>query len=515
MNAEEKWKNYHSNLYDEEQVYVLLYEDGQKALFLPGGKEVFCLKKYQEELGKDYNRITLYLCTVTDYNISIGKDEVHVHDSDSNDEMGPPPSKFARLSNGSSSYIDIDKTYDDDGNTSCILQLKHDEELAKELEKQLNKPVDVAICKPDDECKDPSSVVKALEKRVDHSEQLSLVIRRGAPLTRVLSLWKREVSKKSPEKKLVVQYHGEEGVDNGAIAKEFLSEITKDIRRTMFPDGSPINSTYHVQNGNFKACGQIIAVSLAQGGQPPCFIDESVYDLLIDPDVDLKELDQEKYLTAKEKEMINSIKEDVSSHHEVIIDHGFTGVINQENIDEIVKSVVVCLVTRKNVFLKEFMAGLQLYGLASIIIHNPKACKSLLVQQDLQEAVTANDVFAMIQPEYSPLGTSRRNIEEKLIDFLQDFLFHLEDDSNIAGYQSALAWNYDDGEGDDLYCDMPNEKFEMAELTPAGVMQWLTGQNHKPLNGEILKVIAHFDHDCLSQNPKTQNLLSSSGSLFS
>jgi len=193
MNAEEKWKNYHSNLYDEEQVYVLLYEDGQKSLFLPGGKEVFCLKKYQEELGKDYNRITLYLCTVTDYNISIGKDEVHVHDSDSNDEMGPLPSKFARLSNGSSSYIDIDKTYDDDGNTSCILQIKHDEELAKELEKQLNKPVDVAICKPDDECKDPSSVVKALEKRVDHSEQLSLVIRRGAPLIKVLSLWKREV----------------------------------------------------------------------------------------------------------------------------------------------------------------------------------------------------------------------------------------------------------------------------------------------------------------------------------
>ena len=69
--AEEKWKAFYSNFYDENQTYLLLYEDGQKVLFLPGTSELFTLKRYQEELGKDYNRIYLYLCTNEDYNNTV------------------------------------------------------------------------------------------------------------------------------------------------------------------------------------------------------------------------------------------------------------------------------------------------------------------------------------------------------------------------------------------------------------------------------------------------------------
>ena len=43
--AEEKWKTYHSNLYDSSDSYHLLYEDGTRALFLPGPeKELFTLR---------------------------------------------------------------------------------------------------------------------------------------------------------------------------------------------------------------------------------------------------------------------------------------------------------------------------------------------------------------------------------------------------------------------------------------------------------------------------------------
>ena len=69
--ANEKWKSYNSNLYDDALCYELLYEGGQKALFLPGSNELFMLNRYHEELGKDYNRITLYLCTSQDYNRAI------------------------------------------------------------------------------------------------------------------------------------------------------------------------------------------------------------------------------------------------------------------------------------------------------------------------------------------------------------------------------------------------------------------------------------------------------------
>jgi hypothetical protein len=73
--AVEKWKAFYSHLYSESDDYVLLYENGEEALFLPGStKEFFSLERYQEELGKDYNRITLFLCTSFDYNISQGID---------------------------------------------------------------------------------------------------------------------------------------------------------------------------------------------------------------------------------------------------------------------------------------------------------------------------------------------------------------------------------------------------------------------------------------------------------
>ena len=55
--AEEKWKEFYSNFYDKNQTYLLLDEDGQKVLFLPWTSELFTLKRYQEELGKDYDRI--------------------------------------------------------------------------------------------------------------------------------------------------------------------------------------------------------------------------------------------------------------------------------------------------------------------------------------------------------------------------------------------------------------------------------------------------------------------------
>ena len=61
-----KWKAYQSNIYEEEKEYSLVYEDGTKALFLPGTKEFFTLKRYKEETGKDYKRIVLYLCTDDD-----------------------------------------------------------------------------------------------------------------------------------------------------------------------------------------------------------------------------------------------------------------------------------------------------------------------------------------------------------------------------------------------------------------------------------------------------------------
>ena len=59
-------------------------------------------------------------------------------------------------------------------------------------------------------------------------DQFFLVIRRGATLQRRLAIWNRQ-SKKSPKMKLMVHYAGEDGIDTGAVTKEYLSETISNI----------------------------------------------------------------------------------------------------------------------------------------------------------------------------------------------------------------------------------------------------------------------------------------------
>ena len=44
--------------------YMLSYDNGNEAMFMPGQtQDFFVLSKYREELGRDYRRIVLFLCT--------------------------------------------------------------------------------------------------------------------------------------------------------------------------------------------------------------------------------------------------------------------------------------------------------------------------------------------------------------------------------------------------------------------------------------------------------------------
>ena len=58
-----KWSAFHIDVIEITEEYVLLLSHCEEAQFLPGGKaKFFTLKMYKEELGKDYNKITLFLC---------------------------------------------------------------------------------------------------------------------------------------------------------------------------------------------------------------------------------------------------------------------------------------------------------------------------------------------------------------------------------------------------------------------------------------------------------------------
>ena len=185
-----------------------------------------------------------------------------------------------------------------------------------------------------------------------------------------------------------------------------------------------------------------------------------------------------------------------------IIEHGYTGRIDDDNSDQTIKSMIVSIVSRRLLCVNEFMKGLQLFGLAEAIQKYTEACKEIFIKGS--DKVGANYLFLLMFPEYSEDGTTLKQIEESIMDLLQDFLFSLEDDKIVSRYTEAMSSNDGNAEIADTAgsSEEGNEVFQAADLTPAGVIGWLTGQKHKPLNGELIAIQVKFDHNCLVRNPK-------------
>lgn len=296
---------------------------------------------------------------------------------------------------------------------------------------------------------------------------------------------------------------GENGIDSGAMSKEFLANAIPQMGAVMFPNGVPVDSAYNIQNGNFRSCGELAATSIVQGEPAPCFLEESAYNMIVRPDIEITDLDLEKHFTANDQQLFKNIKEDVQAHQDVIIENGYTGIINDAHKDDIIGTMMVSIIGRRSLYLKEFVEGLKLCGVLAAVRAHAEIAKPLFVRGEENRKVDANYLFSLMHPHYSSDGTSKRALEECIMDNLQDFLITLEDES-ICGYSEAIAWAVDDPTeqvAGDAAATEENSQFQMADLTPAGVLGWLTGQQHIPLNGESLEVSVNFDHSCMMRNP--------------
>ena len=148
------------------------------------------------------------------------------------------------------------------------------------------------------------------------------------------------------------------------------------------------------------------------------------------------------------------------------------------------------------------MKGLELYGLAEMLKQNPEAFKQYFVMGQAQP-VDANFLFSLMMPRYSVDGSTRKGIEECIMDNFQDFLNSLEDsDDKVSGHCEAASWNYiETEEGLELPAEQKDKEFQMADITVPGILGWLAGQRHRPKNGDPLSIYVNFYHDCLVRQP--------------
>ena len=161
--------------------------------------------------------------------------------------------------------------------------------------------------------------------------------------------------------------------------------------------------------------------------------------------------------------------------------------------------MLVSIVTKRLMYLKEFFLGLELFGFGSILKNNVELLKEFFVVTDNE--VDANFVLSALTANFSATGSKRRKDEELIIDYFQDMLINLED-GKVSGQSEPLAYLHGDKgiEGSIEFEDDTVASETTPDLSPAGMFKWLTGQRHKSLNGEKVEITVDFDHECLNRN---------------
>uniref|UniRef100_A0A3P8T319 HECT domain-containing protein n=1 Tax=Amphiprion percula TaxID=161767 RepID=A0A3P8T319_AMPPE len=145
---------------------------------------------------------------------------------------------------------------------------------------------------------------------------------------------------------------------------------------------------------------------------------------------------------------------------------GYTGIVSLENKDSMIRTVVLHSTMRVIPMLDQLRKGLQLYDLPKIMKTHQDLCLPLFVPGEDDEVCSAPHLY---RPVFSEIGSANHQKEVNIINFLQDYLQEIEDSGIPEG------------------------------LTVGRIMQWMTGQRHKPVLPSEKKdfvINMQFNHGC-------------------
>ncbi|XP_049450807.1 uncharacterized protein LOC125900079 [Epinephelus fuscoguttatus] len=203
-------------------------------------------------------------------------------------------------------------------------------------------PAQTAVFKP----KSTEDVLCFIEQQVDTSTEFKLCVDRENLPDRGILQWKRKKAA-SPASALKVVYIGEAGIDTGALRKEFLTDMVSGIEKRFFEGAgnqgkNPKYSLTDVDNENFRTVGEIMAVSLAQGGPPPAFLREWCYNFLCTGEVDLNSLSQEDVTDLESCLLISRVENSADAESlmllaDEIVSCGYTRQIKLDSKENIIR----------------------------------------------------------------------------------------------------------------------------------------------------------------------------------
>ncbi|KAJ7998256.1 hypothetical protein DPEC_G00220740 [Dallia pectoralis] len=242
---------------------------------------------------------------------------------------------------------------------------------------------------------------------------------------------------------------------------------------------SPRYSLTDLDKDFYKTVGQILSVSLAQGGPAPGFFSDWSYSYRCSGKMDQKAVNKEDMGDTQFKLLIDRVEsstdDTILELADEILSCGYTGVVSNENKESIIRAITLHAVLRLQPMLEQLREGMQLYGLLSIMKQYPEICRPLFVPEGVTK-VNAEFIMASIHPQRSEHGSTRHQVELEMMNFIQDFLYEIDMEQRHTDDQ-----------------DSPHQ------ITPARFLQWVTGQGHIPILPSEKREFAvrlRFNHDC-------------------
>ncbi|XP_076852371.1 G2/M phase-specific E3 ubiquitin-protein ligase-like [Brachyhypopomus gauderio] len=450
--AVKKMKDFNKDVKDGP--FLLLYPDGTEVINIPGTQRPFTLGAYKAEVGKPYQRITVFICLKRDFeevgNLSDLSDsdpeivfkkkpEFDVADTlpwEPLDESSPLQ-QVAETENYTNLFEPIVIDSEDDV-----------EDLTQDKEKDLSteEPVETNV--------QAHEIIAHLALAIDHKKISRFNICRSDVWDGAVRGFQR--STYSDNNDMFIRFNDdagcfEEGLDTGGPRREFLTLLTSHLRNRPIFDG-PSENRYLVYNSRaaredeYFLAGKMIAVSIVHGGPAPHFLSKNLVNHMIGnpsfsatvedvKDEEIGKVLQQVLEAESEESLQNVILQNSTMFQTAGCLRSVKACEKQAFVEDYLRWYII---DRNHGAIQRFKDGLASLGFLPALQQHSRVLSPVLCFS--AKALTASDLETMFRPDLSPAGSNRRQKESKTLDFWADYLLDSEEKMTAVSLEDLLLF---------------------------------------------------------------------------
>nr|XP_055034496.1 G2/M phase-specific E3 ubiquitin-protein ligase-like [Misgurnus anguillicaudatus] len=489
--AVKKMKDFNKDVKDGP--FLLLYPDCTEIINIPGTQRPFTLETYKAEVGKPYQRITVFICLKKDFeevgklsDLSDSDTEIVIKNSSDSDLSETLPweprlesSRIQRVSeteNGASDLVpasEVQQVIDLDKNrnnpvtsksipveSSCYRTYTDlfepividDEEDVEDLSD--NKKNDLPPEEPADTIVQAHEIIAELALAIDHKKVSRFNISRSDIWDGAVRGFRRNTY--SDNNDMFIKFNDdagsfEEGLDTGGLTREFLTLLMGHVRNRPIFDGPP-ESRYLVYNSRaaredeYFLAGKMIAVSIVHGGPAPHFLSKNLVNHMIgNPSFsanveDVKDEEIGKVLhQVLEAELEESLQDLILQNGTMFQTAGCLRVVKisekQAFVEEYLRWYII---DRNHSVIQRFKDGLASLNFFAALQQHPSVLVPVLCFS--AKALTALELESIFRPHLSPAGSNMRQKEGKTLGFWGDYLLDSEEKLTAVSLEDLLMF---------------------------------------------------------------------------